>query len=172
MQKVEDRLGEIVKVLGMGHRPRTNASVHDNIKWLLEIQGPVLESECTVQQVPYRRLPHTLFPPAYLAHGLLACSFCSLHALPCLALAQALKTVATRVKNVADRVTESPVKTTSEVLAEICGCIREGKAAAKSSVSSIAPAPSSIAVKAVGKAKASDMRVVEMEEEGTLPPEA
>ena len=92
--------------------------------------------------------------------------------LPCLALAQALKTVATRVKNVADRVTESPVKTTSEVLAEICGCIREGKAAAKSSVSSIAPAPSSIAVKAVGKAKASDMRVVEMEEEGTLPPEA
>ena len=72
VQKVEERLGEIVKVLGMGHRPRTNASVHDNIKWLLEIQGPVLESECTVQQVPYRRLPHTLFPPAYLAHCLLA----------------------------------------------------------------------------------------------------
>ena len=82
VQKVEERLGEIVKVLGMGHRPRTNASVHDNIKWLLEIQGPVLESECTVQQVPYRRRPHTRFPPAHFAHCL-ACSFCSLPALPC-----------------------------------------------------------------------------------------
>ena len=78
VQKVEDRLGEIVKVLGMGHRPRTNASVHDNIKWLLEIQGPVLESECTVQQVPYRRRPHTLFPPAYLC-SLPACLALLLH---------------------------------------------------------------------------------------------